>query len=106
VDLVYFVLCAFGLTQILVYGTIFSSLRRKIEERSEWFGALFNCPMCTGFWVGVFLCGINSFTELFNFELNVINLFLLGCLSSGTSYVLCAVFGDNGVKHEFIRLDE
>lgn len=56
--------------------------------------------MCMGFWVGVFLFGINKYTELFTFEYNLANLFLLGWLSSGTSYVLCNIFGDEGVKHE------
>ena len=56
-----------------------------------------------GFWVGAFLWSINGFTELFNFEYNFINLLLLGSLSSGTSYVLNMIFGDNGVKHEHIR---
>jgi len=53
-----------------------------------------------GFWVGVFLWSINGFTELFSFDYNLINAFLLGCLSSGTSYTLNMIFGDNGVKHE------
>jgi hypothetical protein len=29
---------------------------------------------------------------------------LLGCLSSGTSYILCQIVGDEGVKYE--RLDK
>ena len=62
------------------------------------FGELFNCPMCMGFWVGVFLCGINSYTELFTFEHHLINYFIMGCISSGTSYVLNMIFGDYGIK--------
>ena len=61
--------------------------------------------MCVGFWIGVFLAGINRYTELFTFDTSVINCFLLGCLSSGTSYILCTLFGDNGVKHEHKYLD-
>ena len=45
------------------------------------------------------------YSELFTFEYNLANLFLLGCLSSGTSYVLCTVFGDDGVKYEHKLLD-
>tara|TARA_R110002110_G_scaffold281591_1_gene496174 strand:+ start:216 stop:449 length:234 start_codon:yes stop_codon:yes gene_type:complete len=56
--------------------------------------------MCLGFWIGVFLFGINDYTELFSFEYNLVNGVLLGCLSSGTSYVLSVIFGDNGVKYE------
>jgi len=52
--------------------------------------------MCIGFWVGVFLCGINPFTELFTYELTVINFLICGWISSGTSYILNMIFGDCG----------
>ena len=90
--LLYFILCAYGLTQILAYGSIFRKIRPKHH--------FFHCPMCIGFWVGVFLVGINRYTELFTFDNNIVNNMLLGCLSSGTSYILCTLFGDNGVKHD------
>ena len=96
-DLIYFILTAYGLTQILAYGTIFDKVRPPYK--------FFRCPMCLGFWVGAFLFGINQYTELFTFEYNLVNLFLLGWLSSGTSYVLCTVFGDDGVKYEHKLLD-
>ena len=96
VDLVYFILCAYGVTQIIVYGSIFDRLRPGANEGM--LGKLFNCTMCVGFWVGVFLLGINEFTELFTFERNSVNFLLLGSLSSGTSYVLSELFGDCGLK--------
>ena len=95
-DLIYFILSSYGLTQIIIYGKIFESLRPTQGKLGE----LFRCPMCVGFWVGTFLFGINEFTELFTFEYNVANLFILGWLSSGTSYILNMVFGDNGIKLE------
>jgi len=96
-DLIYFILASFGLAQILIYGTIFDKIRPSHK--------FFHCPMCIGFWTGVFLFGINGYTELFSFDYNLVNLFLLGWLSSGTSYTLCTLFGDNGVKHEHKLLD-
>jgi len=99
VDLLYFILCAYGLTQILVYGKIFN----KMRPTKGALGELLSCPMCTGFWVGVFLFGINGLTELFSFEYNLINSFLLGCLSSGTSYIMNMIFGDCGIKIERIQ---
>ena len=36
--------------------------------------------------MGVLLLLLNPFTELFTFDVSVVNAFLLGCLSSGTSY--------------------
>jgi len=95
--LLYFILCAYGLTQILVYGSVFNKIRPEHH--------FFHCPMCVGFWVGVFLVGVNRYTELFIFDNNIVNYFLLGCLSSGTSYILCTLFGDNGVKYEHRYLD-
>ena len=95
--LIYFILCAYGMTQILVYGTIFNKIRPEHH--------FFHCPMCVGFWIGVFLVGINGHTGLFTFDTSVINYFLLGCVSSGTSYVLCTLFGDNGVKYDHKYLD-
>lgn len=93
-DLVYFILAAYGLTQILVYGSIFNSIRPKEGKLGE----LFHCPMCMGFWVGMFLFGLNGFTELFTFEYSYVNLLILGSLSSGTSYIFNMVFGDEGIK--------
>ena len=93
-DLLWFSLAAYGLTQMLVYGSIFDSLRPTKGS----LGKLFQCPMCLGYWVGLFLFGVNYNTELFTFEYNYANLLVLGCLSSGTSYVLNMVFGDEGIK--------
>ena len=99
-ELIYFILCAYGMTQIVVYGQIFDSIRPKKDSLAG-LGKLFHCPMCMGFWIGVFLLGINQYTELFTFDNTFVNFLLLGSLSSGTSYILCATFGDEGIKHEY-----
>jgi len=54
--------------------------------------------MCMGFWVGVIVCLISPETELFTFEINVVNLLICGWLSSGTSYALCMIIGDEGIN--------
>ena len=95
-DLIYFVLTAFGLTQILVYGKVFNNVR---PSKEVWKG-FFYCPMCVGFWVGSFLFGINGCTELFTFEYNLANFLILGWLSSGTSYLLAMFIGDFGFRLE------
>ena len=97
-DLLWFVLTSYVLTQILVYGKIFDRVRPD--------HTFFHCPMCVGFWVGVFLCIINPFTELFIFELSVVNFFICGWLSSGTSYLLSALIDDNGFKMEVTNNDD
>jgi hypothetical protein len=91
--LLYFTLCSFGLTSILVYGKILDRIRPK--------HCFFHCPACMGFWVGAFLFCVNGYTELFTFDYNLINALLLGWLSSGTSYVLSTLFDDNGLKVNF-----
>ena len=92
--LIYFILIAYGLTQILCYGTILKFIR----PTKGFFGELFKCPMCMGFWVGMFLCGVSPYTELFSFECSIINCILLGFLSSGTSYILNMGVGDDGLN--------
>ena len=93
-ELIWFILASYGMTFILVFGSIFKSVRPTTGKLGE----LFHCPLCTGFWVGVFLWSVNGFTELFNFEYNLINAFICGCVSSGTSYFLTMLLDDFGLK--------
>lgn len=95
-DLAYFILSSYGMTQILVYGKILD----KIRPTQGWMGELLSCPMCTGFWVGLFLWALNNQTQLFNYDHNLLTGLLLGSLSSGTSYILNMIFGDCGFKIE------
>ena len=96
-QLLWFTLAAFGLTQILVYGKIFDKYRPTKEDYKGW-GEIFHCPMCMGFWVGVFLFGINNWTELFTFDYTLVNAFVLGWLSSGTCYLFGVLVNDFGFK--------
>ena len=89
-ELAYFILFSYGLTNILVFGSIFDNIRPKHK--------FFHCPLCIGFWVGVFLWSVNGFTELFIFDYNIINALLLGSLSAGTSYALTMLVDDTGLK--------
>ncbi len=91
-SLIYFVLVAFGLTSILTQSKLFEKIRPK-----HYF---FHCPQCVGFWVGAFLCSINQFTTLFSFDVSVMNIVFLGCLSSGTSFILCFLFDEDGLRIE------
>ena len=97
-ELVYFILCEYGITSIIVCSHIVKTPREYISSKSDWLCELLHCAMCTGFWVGVFLCGINKFTELFTFDYNFVNFLLLGSLSAGTSYLLNSIVDDDGIK--------
>jgi hypothetical protein len=92
-NLIHFILCSYGLTQILCYAKILNFVRPSYY--------FFSCPMCVGFWVGAGLLLLNPFTELFTFDVSLVNGFLLGCLSSGTSYALCMLISDGGFQHEY-----
>ena len=102
-----FILCAYGLTQILVYSDmpLLARLRPQKDSLGD-YGKVFHCPMCMGFHVGWFLMILSPFTELFSFDVSLTNFLLLGCLSSGTSYIFNMVFGDRGIKHEHKYLDK
>ena len=99
--IVYTISCI-GMTQILVYGKIFN----KVRPKSGWFGDLFKCPMCTGFWTGVFLWALSPFTELFTFDHSLVTGFILGCYSSIVCYYGSMLVGDDGlqIRHNFEEL--
>ena len=89
-NLLLFILCAYGLTQLLCFSKILDRIRPK-----HYF---FSCPMCIGFWVGCFLFLINGATELFTFDYTIANFFICGWLSAGTSYLLSMVVKDDGIQ--------
>jgi len=45
----------YGMTTILVYGSIFDKPRAWIKKNSKFFGDLIGCMMCTSTWVGFFM---------------------------------------------------
>jgi hypothetical protein len=90
-NLLIFILICYGMTQIIVYGSIFDEYRPSNK--------FFHCSMCIGFhvgWVVYLLSFLTDFIFLGNF--NLIALFFLSCISSGTSYVLCNIFTDEGIS--------
>ena len=93
---IWFCLVSYGLTQILVYGKILDPIRPKSGK----LGQLLECPMCTGFWVGLFLWFVKDYTQLFTFDNSFVTALLLGFASSAAAYVGNTVFGDEGIKME------
>ena len=96
-DLIYFILTTYGLTFILVHGSIFRDIRPPYDPFKKWTW-LFHCPLCMGFWSALFLFCINGYTELFTFEYSYANALCLSCLGSGTTYLLCMMVDDFGVR--------
>lgn len=88
IQLVMFMIAAYGMSTILVYGSIFNGLRNKIKIAGSEVGSyltrpifkfisdLITCMLCTGTWVGFFLSlfyfspahefiGLNKFLSVF-----------------------------------------
>lgn len=89
-----FTIACIGMTQILVYGKIFN----KIRPTTGWFGDLFKCPMCTGFWTGVFLWALSPYTELFTFDRSMVTALIMGCYSSICCYYGSMLMSDEGLQ--------
>lgn len=92
INLLLFILVCYGMTQILVYGSIFEKIRNKLKYK------FFKCSMCMGFWVGIIVFILFYYNEIKLFDNICIGGFLYGCVSSGTSYALCSIFSDEGIK--------
>jgi len=96
-DTLHFILIAYGMTFMLVYGKIFEDIRPRKDYTKKW-NTLFHCPLCMGFHVGWFLSLLSPYTELFTYERSFVNAFLLGCLSAGTSYLISVLVDDFGIR--------
>jgi hypothetical protein len=53
--LLFWILAAYGMSTILVYGSIFDNQRAWIKRKSKFFGDLISCMLCTPTWVGFFM---------------------------------------------------
>jgi len=94
-NLITFILTAYGMTFIIVYGKIFEDIRPKKDYTKKW-NTLFHCPLCVGFHVGWFLFLISPYTQLFNFDYTLATAFCLSCISAGTSYFISMIVSDSG----------
>jgi hypothetical protein len=54
-SLLVWVFIAYGMTSILVWGSIFENQRLWIKSKSKFFGDLISCTLCTSTWVGFFM---------------------------------------------------
>lgn len=96
-ELLLFILVSYGISNIIVFGSIFEGFRELMDDVSpNFFGKLFSCMMCTPWWVGFFLSlgaqlsGYAEFSPFYNYGLENIYLsvFLDSCLISGTTWLI------------------
>ena len=82
------ILAAYGMTQILVYGSIFDKPRDWIKTNSTFFGDLISCVMCTSTWVGFFF-SLTFFSPTIDLvSIPYSNIFFDGLLASGSVWAL------------------
>jgi hypothetical protein len=100
--LLFYIIAAYGMTSIIVWGSIFESTREWIKSKSKFFGDLVSCTLCTSTWVGFFMSlflGSLS-TQYFN-TVWFINLFFDGMVTAGGVWALNAIiefFEENRIK--------
>ena len=100
--LLFWILAAYGMTSILVWGSIFESTRTFIKKYSKFFGDLISCTLCTATWVGFFMSLVlgglsNHFIQAPWF----VYLFFDGMFTAGSVWVLNAIiefFEENRIK--------
>ena len=103
-SLVIFMLAAYGMTTILVYGSIFNGLRSFIHEQAntqtpniltpgfKFVSELIQCMLCTGTWTGFFL-SLTMFSPVHTFiGLNeYYSVFFDGIFSAGAVWAINAI---------------
>jgi len=103
IELLIFMIAAYGMTTILVYGSIFNGLRQKIHNWAnsentpfnflgKFISELIQCMLCTGTWVGFFL-SLTMFSPIHNFiGLNeYYSVFFDGMFSAGSVWAINAI---------------
>lgn len=90
-ELLVFILIAYGISNIMVFSSIFRKWRAFWNSVSRnFFGELFSCMICLPFWVGVFLsfvCYSVSISYL-GIDTKPLGWFLDGCLTSGGVWLI------------------
>lgn len=101
-EIIFWIIAAYGMTNILVYGSIFDNLRDFIHKTAEsnikiispifsFMSGLISCMMCTSTWVGFFMSLFFSpFTAYFGVHPSF-GLFFDGMLASGGVWAINAI---------------
>ena len=88
-SLLIFILACWGLTHILVVGTIFDVPRDWITIKSQFFGNMLACHQCCSFWVGMAMSFVvDGLPDLF---IGPLDFFFWGLVSSGAVCILKAL---------------
>lgn len=95
-------LAAYGMTSIIVWGSIFEPVRNYIKKHSKFFGDLVSCTLCSSTWVGFFMSivlgGLTS--DIFNIHWSF-GIFWDGVFTAGIVWVINSIvefFEENRLK--------
>ena len=121
IQLLIFMISAYGMTTILVYGSIFNGLRNSIHNLAnnektffnflfKFISELISCMLCVGTWVGFFL-SLTMFSPIHDFiGLNkYYSIFFDGMLSAGSVWAINAIiewFEENRPVKQQIYIEE
>lgn len=90
-----FILLSYGITNILLFGSIFSGWRNFwLKHSPTFFGKLFTCPMCLSTWVGFILSYFFSYLNYetpfttYGIDILYLKIFLDGCFTSGCVWLI------------------
>lgn len=102
VRLIFLVIMSYGIVTIVVYGSIFEGLRNFLVRKSNFFGSLITCVLCTSTWVGFFssylVGGVSD--ELFGLDL-FLTTFMDGMFIAGSVWAINSIiefFEENRIK--------
>lgn len=86
------VFTAYGMTSILVWGSIFESTREYIKKHSKFFGDLISCTLCTSTWVGFFMSIVlgGMVTNILNVHW-LLGIFFDGMFTAGSVWAINAI---------------
>ena len=97
-EIILFVLLAYGITNIMVFGSIFEKWRKFwMDLNPKFFGKLMSCPMCLSTWVGA---GLSYFGNYFGYStpfaeygitLLPLMVFFDACFTSGCVWLIHTV---------------
>jgi hypothetical protein len=99
VDLIWFALACFGITNIVTQGKVFERPRELIRAKSEYLGHWVRCPMCFGFWVGAFISLVmheSGMGTLTGSNILAVSIFADAAISSACCWILFVILSRLG----------
>ena len=82
---------AYGMTTILVYGSIFEGIRTWLIKKSKFFGELIQCPLCTSTWVGFFMSVVTGGLTVVYFDIGYFTIFFDGLFTAGVVWAINSI---------------